>query len=125
MDESARPLTGAELAVLKRLRRVYEQLDGVTEERDKFGHVAIRVGKKTLAMLGVNDGVPSLGLKSDLTTQSFLVERGRFYRTPYVGQHGWVSIDGTVKQLDWDAITDVLTATYAVVAPKRRRSREA
>ena len=125
MGESARPLTPAELAVLKRLRRVYENLDGVVEERDKFGHVAIRVGKKTLAMLGLNGGVPSLGLKSDLTTQSFLVERGRFYRTPYVGQHGWVSIDGTVKQLDWDAITDVLTATYSAVAPKRRRSPKA
>jgi hypothetical protein len=24
----------------------------VVEERDKFGHVSIRVGKKTLAMLG-------------------------------------------------------------------------
>ena len=121
MGEAERPLTAAEQAVLKRLRRVYEGLDGVVEERDKFGHVAIRVGKKTLAMLGLNEGVPSLGLKSDLTTQSFLVDRGRFYRTPYVGQHGWVSIDGTVKQLDWDAIADVLTATYTAVRPKRQR----
>ena len=125
MGEPARALTAAEHAVLRRLRRVYQDLDGVVEERDKFGHVAIRVGKKTLAMLGLNAGVPSLGLKSDLTTQSFLVERGRFYRTPYVGQHGWVSIDGTVKQLDWDAITDVLTATYAAVAPKRQARKPA
>jgi hypothetical protein len=43
--------------------------------QDKFGHVSIQVGKKTLAMLGEHDGVPSLGLKSDLTTQSLLVER--------------------------------------------------
>ena len=122
MGESARSLTAAEQAVLRRLREVYRKLDGVVEERDKFGHTSLRVGKKTLAMLGLNEGVPSLGLKSDLTTQAFLVEGGRFYRTPYVGQHGWVSIDGTVKQLDWDAITDVLTATYAAVAPKRRRT---
>ena len=115
-----RKLTAAEQAVLKRLRRIYEPLGGVSEERDKFGHVAIKVGKKTLAMLGLDGDVPSLGLKSDLTTQAFLVERGRFYRTPYVGQHGWVSIDGTVKQMDWAAIEDVLTATYRAVAPKRR-----
>ena len=120
MGDPNRKLTAAEEGVLRRLRRIYEPLGGVVEERDKFGHVSIRVGKKTLAMLGsTNDGVPSLGLKSDLTTQALLVERGGFYRTPYVGQHGWVSIDGTVKQLDWLVIEDVLVATYRAVAPKR------
>ena len=120
MGAQDRKLTAAEEAVLERLRRIYQPLGGVTEERDKFGHVAIKVGKKTLAMLGLEGNVPSLGLKSDLTTQAFLVEGGRFYRTPYVGQHGWVSINGTVKQMDWPAIEDVLTATYRVVAPKRK-----
>jgi predicted DNA-binding protein (MmcQ/YjbR family) len=120
MGEPDRELTAAEEAVLRRLRRIYEPLGNVVEERDKFGHVAIRVGKKTLAMLGLQEGVPSLGLKSDLTTQALLVERGRFYRTPYVGQHGWVSIDGTVKQMDWPVIEDVLLATYRAVGPKRR-----
>jgi len=119
MGDPNRKLTDAEEGVLRRLRRIYEPLGGVVEERDKFGHISIRVGKKTLAMLGSNDGVPSLGLKSDLTTQALLVERGGFYRTPYVGQHGWVSIDGTVKQMDWPAIEDVLVATYRAVAPKR------
>ena len=117
-DENRKP-TAAEVAVLERLRRICRDLAGVVEERDKFGHVAIRVGKKTLAMLGVKDGVPSLGLKSDLTTQDLLVQGGRFYRTPYVGQHGWVSIDGTVKQMDWPAIEDVLTATYRAVGGRR------
>src|SRR5262245_12445247 len=122
MDESSRRLTAGEQAVLARLRRAYKSLEGISEERDKFGHVAIKVGKQTLAFLGTNaDGIPSLGLKSDLTTQAFLVEGGRFYRTPYVGQHGWVSTDGTVRQMDWAAITDVLSATYRAVAPKRRR----
>jgi hypothetical protein len=110
MGDENRKLTSAEVAVLERLRRIYRNLAGVVEERDKFGHVS---------MLGQQDGVPSLGLKSDLTTQDLLVQGGRFYRTPYVGQHGWVSIDGTVKQLDWPAIEDVLTATYRVVAPKK------
>ena len=124
MGNQNRKLTAAEVAVLERLRRIYRDLAGVVEDRDKFGHVAIRVGKKTLAMLGEQDGVPSLGLKSDLTTQDMLVQGGRFYRTPYVGQHGWVSIDGTVRQMDWPAIEDVLTATYRAVAPKRAGKRE-
>ena len=74
MGDPNRQLTAAEEGVLRRLRRIYGPLGGVVEERDKFGHVSIRVGKKTLAMLGLNDGVPSLGLKSDLTTQALLVE---------------------------------------------------
>ena len=123
MGNAARTLTPAEEGVLKRLRTICKSLDGITEERDKFGHVAIKVGKNTLAMLGLHDGAPSLGLKSDLTTQSFLVDGGKFYRTPYVGQHGWVSIDGTAKQLDWAAIEDVLTATYKRVAPKRAKKK--
>jgi len=120
MGDADRKLTAAEEAVLRRLRQIYKPLGNVVEERDKFGHVSIRVGKKTLAMLGEHEGVPSLGLKSDLTTQGLLVERGRFYRTPYVGQHGWVSIDGTVKQMDWPVIEDVLLATYRAVGPKRK-----
>jgi hypothetical protein len=121
MHDQNRELTAAEKAVLTRLRRIYKDLAGVSEERDKFGHVAIKVGKKTLAMLGLENGVPSLGLKSDLTTQAALIKRGRFYKTPYVGQHGWVSIDGTVKQMDWPAIEEVLTDTYSTVAPKKLR----
>ena len=121
MHDANRELTTAEKAVLARLRRICKDLPGVVEERDKFGHVAIKVGKKTLAMLGLENGVPSLGLKSDLTTQDALIKRGRFYRTPYVGQHGWVSIDGTVRQIDWPAIEDVLTDTYDKVAPKKLR----
>ena len=33
---------------------------------------------------------------------------------------GHVSIDGTVKQMDWPVIEDVLLATYRAVGPKRK-----
>ena len=116
-----RELTAAEQAVLTRLRKITAKLNGVTEERDKFGHVAIKVGKQSLALLGEDDGKPSLGIKTDVTTQSALIKGKKFYRTPYIGQHGWVSIDGTVKQMDWAAIEEVLRDTYEQVAPKKLR----
>jgi len=118
-----RELSAAEQAVLARLRRITAKLNGVSEERDKFGHVAIKVGKQSLALLGEDNGTPSLGLKTDLDTQAALVKRDKFYRTPYVGQHGWVSIDGTVRQLDWSAIEQVITDTYEKVAPRKLRER--
>lgn len=116
-----RELTAAEQAVLTRLRKITAKLNGVTEERDKFGHVAIKVGKQSLALLGEDEGTPSLGIKTDVTTQSALIKGKKFFRTPYIGQHGWVSIDGTVKQMDWEAIEEVLRDTYEQVAPKKLR----
>jgi hypothetical protein len=41
------------------------------------------------------------------------------YRTPHVGQHDWVSIDGNAKQMDCKAIEEVVVDTYRATAPKK------
>jgi predicted DNA-binding protein (MmcQ/YjbR family) len=92
---------------------------GVTETLDGHGHAAFRVGTKTLAMLGESEGTPSLGLKTDTQTQSQLLKRDDFYATPYVGQHGWVSTDGSEDDIDWEIVQMIVAATYRRVAPKR------
>jgi hypothetical protein len=119
MGDANRPQSKAELAVLEKLRKVLLKLPGVTEERDGFGHSTFKVAKKSLAILGEDEGMPSLGIKTDIHTQAALIKRKTFFRTPYVGQHGWTSTSGTVKDLDWDTIEDVLFDTYKAVAPKK------
>jgi predicted DNA-binding protein (MmcQ/YjbR family) len=119
MGERDRKRSAAELSVLTRLRSVCGALPGVTESRDGHGHAAFRVGTKVLAMLGEHEGSPSLGLKTDRTTQSQLVKRKDFYPTPYVGQHGWVSTDGAASDIDWKTVELIVGATYRRVAPKR------
>jgi predicted DNA-binding protein (MmcQ/YjbR family) len=114
-----RERSSAELAVLGRLRKLCVPLPGVTEQRDGFGHTTLRVGKKSFAILGEQDGIPSLALKADLHTQAALVKRSAFYKTPYVGQHGWVSVDGGVKELDWATIEEILNDAYRAIAPKK------
>jgi hypothetical protein len=114
-----RERTKAELAVLERLKKACGDLKEITEERDGFGHTTLKVGKKSLAILGDHDGTPVLSLKTDVDTQSALIKRGKFTRTPYVGQHGWVSIRGPVKEIDWAAVKEIITDTYRAVAPKR------
>jgi hypothetical protein len=114
-----RSLTPAEQTVAARLRKIAAKLPGVTETRDKFGHTTFKVGKQSLVLLGDHDGTPSLGIKTDVITQAALIKGGGFYRPPYIGQHGWVSIEGTAKQLDWEVIEEVLTDTYRAVAPKK------
>ena len=105
--------------MLQELRKIFERLPGITEERDGFGHFTFKVGKKTLAMLGEEAEKPSLGLKTDLHTQAVLIKRSDFIKTPYVGQHGWVTTSGTVMNLDWETIEQVVRDTYRAVAPKK------
>jgi predicted DNA-binding protein (MmcQ/YjbR family) len=119
MGERNRRKSAAENRVLERLRKVCATLPEVTDTVDGHGHTTFRVGPKTLAMLGESEGRPSLGLKTDRQTQSELVKRKDFYPTPYVGQHGWVSTDGSEKDIDWKTVRLVIDATYRRIAPKR------
>jgi hypothetical protein len=119
MADANRKQSPAELKVLAKLRGVCMRLPGVTEERDGFGHFTFKVGKKSLAILGADEGVPSLGIKTDTHTQAAVIKRGGFFRTPYVGQHGWVSTNGTADKLDWKTIEDLIVDTYRSVAPKK------
>jgi predicted DNA-binding protein (MmcQ/YjbR family) len=88
------------------------------EDGDSFGHRSFRVAKKPFAILGEHDGVPSLAIKTDHVTQARLVQDGGYYRTPYVGQHGWVSV-AEDTQPDWGQIAELITDAYRRVAPKR------
>jgi predicted DNA-binding protein (MmcQ/YjbR family) len=105
--------------VLARLRQLFAALPQITEGVDGHGHTTFRVGTKTLAMLGEYEGLASLSMKSDLSTQAELLKRKDFSATPYVGQHGWVSTGGTVNDIDWDVVQMIVTATFRRVAPKR------
>jgi predicted DNA-binding protein (MmcQ/YjbR family) len=104
--------------MIAEMKRICARLPGVTTERDGFNHLAFKVGKKSLALLGDHEGVPSLGIKTDVETQAALVKRGRFVKTPYVGQHGWVSI-ADAESVDWETVEELIVDTYRVVAPKK------
>jgi predicted DNA-binding protein (MmcQ/YjbR family) len=119
MGHANRQKSAAEARVLDRLRKLCTALPGVAETVDGHGHATFRVGTKTLAMLGESERTPSLGLKTDRQTQSELLKRKDFYATPYVGQHGWVSTDGSETDIDWDVVQLIIEATFRRVAPKR------
>ena len=122
MGHGVRPLTKEEQAVLDRLKRLTAKLPDVTIERDGFGHSVMKVGKRSFVILGLShdgDGRPSVAVKTDPATQDLLVHQGRFERTPYIGQHGWVSATGTVRELPWPALEGLLEDAWRAVAPKR------
>ncbi|MEM7305632.1 MAG: MmcQ/YjbR family DNA-binding protein [Planctomycetota bacterium] len=103
--------------ILARIRKICLALPE-TSEAVKWGHPNFLVGKKIFAAYGVYHERPTFGSKQTLVDQALLVEDERFFRSPYVGKHGWVSMY-TDGRLDWGLVEDLLVKSYRLVAPKR------
>jgi predicted DNA-binding protein (MmcQ/YjbR family) len=104
--------------IIRRFKKICERLPEVTVAPDGFGHMTFRVGKKSFIIVGQSDEALSFSIKADPTTQAMLIKRGPYYRTPYIGQHGWVSLNADAK-LGWSEIEDLVVDAYRLAAPKR------
>jgi predicted DNA-binding protein (MmcQ/YjbR family) len=107
-----------ELELISQLEAICRELPQTTRERDGFGHTVFKVGKRTFVMIGSGHGRGSLSIKSDLTTQDLLIQRGPWERTPYIGQHGWVTVWGD-QPIDWGEVRELVRDGYRLAAPKR------
>ena len=119
MHEADRPATPGEQKILKQLRRICARLPEVVEARDGFGHFTFRVGKRSFVIVGAGeDGHGSMSIKADLYTQDRLIRAGGYERTPYIGQHGWVSLAPGAEP-DWSEVEELVIDGYRHAAPKR------
>jgi predicted DNA-binding protein (MmcQ/YjbR family) len=107
-----------EQKLIARMAKATARLPGVTQEVDGFGHNTFKVGKKSIVMIGSGEGAGSLSIKCDLTTQDALIRSGRYVRTPYIGQHGWITIMGDAR-LDWAEIEELVEDAYRMSAPRK------
>lgn len=104
--------------LLAKVRVIANRFPEVTEAVDKFGHTSFRVKDKPFIMLGENDDGASLAIKTLKTTQQLLLEQNdRYFKTPYIGQHGWTSFYN--KDLNWDEIEGYIQEAYLRTAPKK------
>ena len=110
-DPEGQRLLGALRDVVARLPEVDEVIDG-------FGHTTFKVRKKSFVIAGMGDDGGAVSIKSDPTTQAHLIRRGPYYRTPYIGQHGWVSVPQPLEQ-DWSELEELIRDAYRSAAPKR------
>jgi predicted DNA-binding protein (MmcQ/YjbR family) len=111
-----REKSAEELAILERLRALCVRYPEVVEAVDGFGHTSFRVANKPFVMMGSQQ--LHLAIKSDPVTQDMLVRSGRFQLTPYLGQHGWVSVTD-FRGLDWEQIAELVRDAYRLAAPRR------
>jgi predicted DNA-binding protein (MmcQ/YjbR family) len=104
--------------LLEALRSSCSRLPETTEVIDGFGHTTFKVRKKSFLIAGMGEENESISIKSDPVNQSLLVQRDGFYRTPYIGQHGWISVRDPMDR-DWDEIEALIEDAYRMVAPRR------
>jgi predicted DNA-binding protein (MmcQ/YjbR family) len=105
-------------AIVKRLRKICLSLEGA-HETNNFGHEWFRIKKKAFCVLGGRPGEPAIAFKVGKTEQGIFLDDPRFFKTPYVGHQGWVSLrcDGA---LDWEEIEELAKGAYQLVASHKR-----
>lgn len=104
--------------LLAALRAIVARLPEVDEVIDGFGHTTFKVRRKSFVIAGMGEDGAAISIKSDPVTQSLLIRRGPYYRTPYIGQHGWVSVAEPLKQ-NREELADLIFDAYRSAAPKR------
>src|SRR6266436_568159 len=107
--------------MLEKLRDLCLSLPGVSEV-EAWGHPNFRVGKKTFAVFEFYRGRPSIAVKAADGVQPLLIDEVRFFRTPYIGNRGWVSawVD---REVDWRLLKDLVKRSYSLNAPRGRPKR--
>jgi hypothetical protein len=101
------------------LRKICAKLPGA-EEYVMVHHPAFRVGKKPFAIAGLDSEQRGSALSINLgrDAQDGLLGDARFTRTPYIGQHGWVTI--SQRELTPGELGVLVTESWRRVANKKQ-----
>jgi predicted DNA-binding protein (MmcQ/YjbR family) len=110
---------------LAELRPLCAQLPG-SQEYVMVHHPAFRVAKKPFAIVGMVAGMEEHRLGSALSinlgrdAQPMLLSDPRFTRTPYIGQHGWVTV--AAKDLRAGEMAQLVEDSWRRVANQKQLS---
>jgi predicted DNA-binding protein (MmcQ/YjbR family) len=87
------------------------------QEVKTWGHPTFQVGKKSFAVLDEYNGHLCICLKTTIALQQLLLEDSRFFKTPYSGNKGWVSLiaDG---RINWKEVRRLVIESYILVHDK-------
>jgi len=108
----------ANTSVLERVRALCMALPEATETRT-FGNPTFQVTGKTFCVLETYRGEFSIAVKVGRSSQSVFLADPRFYRTPYVGRYGWVSLKCAAAPIDWEEAGELIAGSYRQIAPPR------
>lgn len=106
------------VSMLENVRITCLALPEAVEHIDGFGHNTFKINGKSFVITGNNEKGFSLSFKSDRETQEILLKKEYFFKTPYIGNHGWISIQNPSEE-NWAELTDLIQEAYLRAAPKR------
>ncbi len=101
------------------LRAVCAALGGV-EEVVAWGHPNFRVAGRTIASFEPWRGRPSIAVWAAPEQQEFLIEHFGFFKSPYVGHRGWVSVWADAP-FPKSLLRSLLAEAHACAAARPRR----
>jgi hypothetical protein len=109
---------------LARLTDICLALPGVDSFTYGRQHYRFIVGKKKFAYyLNDHHGDGRIGLccKAGPGEQEALIgsDPGKFYSPAYLGANGWIGVRLDRGPVDWAEITELVTESYRLLAPKR------
>ena len=111
---------------LDRLTAICLALPEAVKDDKHPPHRGFLVGTKNFAWYTDNehgDGRIALGVRAAPGENEALVgsDRERFALPKYVARHGWVNyyLDLDTRPVDWDEVTELVTESYRIQAPKR------
>ena len=61
----------------------------------------------------------ALLVKVDDSDRTSLQQDDRFFFPAYMGPSGWMGLDLTAAEVDWDEVAELLDASFRLVAPKK------
>ena len=113
----------AEKPQLKRVTEIALTLPETTR-KVHGSHAQFLVRKKTFAYFLDNhhgDGIVSITGKVLPGDNKALAEAqpNRFYLPAYIGSKGWVALRLDVGKVDWSEVEELLSGSYALVAPRK------
>ena len=82
-----------------------------SSETINFGNPWFRAGKKPFAIFGVS-------FRADPFARELLLEDERYFPTPYMHHHGWLTLR-LEEPVDWDEVEEHLLDSYRMQALKR------
>ena len=104
--------------VLAKLREICLALPAAREART-WGHPTFQAGKKSFAVLEQYNGHLCICFKATLALQQLLIEDPRFFKSPYIGNQGWVSLIAD-RRPNWKEVRQLVHESYMLVRPRSR-----
>ena len=101
--------------VLQRLREICAALPG-SREIVTHGHPAFSNNKRIFVVLEEYRGDLSLCVNVGREAQGIFLKDARFYRTPYIGHRGWVSLKIHAAPLDWEEVDELVAGSHQLIS---------